>query len=225
MPYNADHLITLAELKQTAQAFKVESDKAIKYVAVSGNTISFFTSEDGSSTAAFTADFPTELFLDQSKTQFVANFVFSAAQYPGAVNPSLDGKPVLVLGVKGTTDPATGTASDTIAYSFLDMSTLVDTYTPKAGDSSKILSISGYEVEVHISAAANNAITVQPDGLHVNISGKADKVTSATENNLPALDANGNLTDSGILKTNVVVKADIATTAEVTEMLGEVFGA
>ena len=225
MPYNADHLVTLAELKQTAQAFKVETDKAIKYVAVSGNTISFFTSEDDSGTAAFTVDFPTELFLDQSRTQFVPNFTFTAASYPGAVNPSLDGKPVLVFAVKTTTDRTSGTVDDSYAYSFMDMSTLVDTYSPKAGDSAKILSISGYEIEVHISAAANNAITVQPDGLHVNISGKADKVASATANNLPALDANGNLTDSGILKTNVVQKTDIATTAEVTEMLSEVFGA
>ena len=76
------------------------------------------------------------------------------------------------------------------------MTSLVDTYTVKTGDSAKVLSINGYEVAVHISTVANNAITVQNDGLHVNISGKADKVTSATENNLAAFDANGNLKDS-----------------------------
>ena len=128
MPYDLNHLVTLGELKQTSQAFKVESDKALKYVAVSGNTISFFTSEDGSSTADFTVDFPTELFLDLARTTFVQNFAFSAAQYPGATNPSLDGKPVFVLGIKGTTNPTSGTAEDTISYSFIDVSALVDTY-------------------------------------------------------------------------------------------------
>ena len=62
--------------------------------------------------------------------------------------------------------------------------------------------------------------------------GKADKVTGATEGNLAALDNNGNLTDSGIAKDNVVVDdgikdvvrtGNVATDAEVTEMLKEVF--
>lgn len=34
MHYDANHLVTLSELKQTAQTFKVESDKTIKYIAV-----------------------------------------------------------------------------------------------------------------------------------------------------------------------------------------------
>ena len=78
------------------------------------------------------------------------------------------------------------------------MSALVDTYTIASGDSSKVLSIANNEITVHISAAANNAITVQNDGLHVNVSGKADKVTNATAGHLAGLDANGNLTDSGV---------------------------
>lgn len=40
------------------------------------------------------------------------------------------------------------------------------------------------------------------------ISNKADKVSSATNGDLAGLDSNGNLTDSGILATNVVVKSD-----------------
>ena len=224
MAYDLSHLTTTEQLKATAERMKEGLDGTIKSLSVSGNTISFFYTEDASGTAAYTVDFPTELFLDQNRTQFVADFVFTAAQYPSAVNPSLDGKPVLVLGVRGSTNPATGTASDTIAYSFLDMSNLVDTYTVKAGDSSKVLSIADYEVEFKVSAAANQAITVQNDGLHVDISGKTDKVANPTANNLPALDANGNLADSGIAKANVVQKADIATNAEITEMLNEVFG-
>ena len=216
MPYDVNHLVTTGELKQAAQAFKVEADKAIKYAAVSGNTISLYTTEDGTGTAAYTIDFPTEFFLDQTRTTLVSDFAFTASSYPGAVNPSLDGKPVLVLAVKGTTDPLSGTASDTVSYSFLDV------YTVKSGDSSKILTIADNEIEVHISSAANNAITVQNDGLHVDISGKTDKVAGATADDLATLDANGNLTDSGILKTNVVQKSDIATMTEINEMLTEV---
>lgn len=222
MAYDVSSFTKLADLKLLAQRTAAElqgvssvAASAIKFVSTSGNTISFFTSADGTGTAAFTVDFPSELFLDQTRTQFVPKFAFTAAAYPGAVNPSLDGKPVLVFAVKTTTDSTTGTVNDSFTYSFLDMTSLVDTYTVKAGDSSKILSIDDYEVEVHISAAANNAIEVKPDGLHVNISGKADKVANATAGHLAGLDANGNLTDSG---------SGIATTAEVTEMLNEVFG-
>ena len=120
-----------------------------------------------------------------------------------------------MLAVKGTTDTESGTAEDTITYSFLDMAALVDTYTAKEGDSTKILNISGYEIEFKISKADNNALTVQNDGLHVDISGKADRVQNATEGHLAGLDANGNLKDS---------LSGIATTAEVTEMLNKIFG-
>ena len=223
MPYDLNHLVTTGELKQAAEVFKLESDKAIKSLSVSGNTISFFTSEDGSGTAAATIDFPTELFLDQSKTKFENSFEFTAAKYPGAVNPSLDGQPVLVLAVKGTTDATSGTASDTVAYSFLDMSKLVDTYEAKEGDSKKILNISGYEIEFKISAQANNAVKVKDDGLYVDISGKTDKVVPSATGNIPSLDADGNLADSGVLAENVIQKSDIATEAEIKEMLDGVF--
>ena len=223
MAYDVSSFVKLGELKTLAQRINTEiqsvssvAEDAIKYVAVNGNTVSFWKDAAHSGAADFTVDFPTELFLDQTRTTFVQNFAFNAATYPGAVNPSLDGKPVMVLAVKGTTDVANGTANDTVSYSFLDVSALVDTYTIASGDSSKVLSIANNEITVHISATANNAITVQSDGLHVNISGKADKVANATAGHLASLDANGNITDSGVA---------IATSAEVTEMINEVFGA
>ena len=222
MAYDVSSFTKLADLKLLAQRTVSEiqgvsevAASAIKHVSVSGNTISFWKDAEHAGTPDFTVDFPSELFLDQTRTQFVQNFTFSAATYPGAVNPSLDGKPVLVFAVKTTTDRTSGTVEDTFAYSFLDMTSLVDTYTVKVGDSSKILSIAGYEVEIHISAAANNALEVKADGLYVNIHDKADKVANATAGHLAGLDANGNLTDSGHA---------VATTEEVTEMLNEVFG-
>ena len=246
--YDVESFTKLSALKQLAErtaseiaAASATAGDGIKYVGVSGNTISFWRDAAHTGEADFTVDFPSELFLDQTRTSFVPNFTFTAAAYPGAVNPSLDGKPVLVFAVKNTTDRTSGTVEDTFAYSFIDMSTLVDTYKPKAGNSTKILTINGYEIEVHISSAANNAITVENDGLHVNISGKADKVNRSTaaiaqnpydettqaeqyaefnasyslNGKIAMLDTNGNLKDSG---------AGIATTEEVTAMLNEVFG-
>lgn len=222
MAYDVNSFVKLGNLKTLTQRTKTEiqavadvAADAIKYISVSGNTVSFWKDAEHSGTADFTVDFPKEIFLDAARTSFVPNFTFSAATYPGATNPSLDGKPVFVLAVKGTTDPVSGTASDTVTYSFLNMEDLVDVYTIKAGDSSKILSIANNAITVHISAAANNAITVQNDGLHVDISAKADKVSGATAGNLASLDANGNITDSGI---------SVATTAQVTEMINEVYG-
>ena len=183
------------------------------------------------------ADLPTEQFLDQAKTQFVSNFAFNAETYAGATNPDLDGKPVLVLAVKGVNNK---TKAETLTYLFLNMKTLVDTYTAKAGASAQILNINSYEIEVKfdstlttsanglgvaVSAVANNAITKQTDGLHVDISGKADKVTSATAGHVAGLDANGNLTDSGIAAADIITTADLTTDAEVEEALTGVFGA
>lgn len=236
---------------------------------------------------AAVSDLPVEMFLDQAKTTFVPSFTWSNALYPGSTNPNkaaveadpeadppvvaqpavvFDGKPVLVLAVKGVdnADP-TDTSKQTTTYSFLDMQTLVDTYTVKTGTSAQILNISGYEIEVKfdntlttsanglgvaVSAVANNAITKKSDGLHVDITGKADKVDRATAaeaqnpydpetesanyaafnssyvltGHVAGLDASGNLTDTGIVAANVLTTANITTDAEVEEALDGVFG-
>ena len=184
---------------------------------------------------------PTEMFLDQAKTAFVSNFTFSSATYAGATDPNLNGKPVLVLAVKGI-DHSNNNA-ETVNYSFLDVSTLVDTYTVKTGNSAKVLSIAGYEVEfkvsadtnnavevladgiaVRVSSTTNNALTKDANGLYVNITGKADKAANPTAGHVAGLDANGNPTDTGIVAANVLTTADVATDAECAEMLAEIFG-
>ena len=38
--------------------------------------------------------------IDVSNTSYVSSFLWSEETYPGSTNPSLDGKPVLVLAVK-----------------------------------------------------------------------------------------------------------------------------
>lgn len=169
---------------------------AFKSGKVDGNTVSLYTSTDQTGTAAFSFDFPTEYFLDQTKSVFVQTFAWSETAYPGSTNPNLDGKPVMVLAVKGD--------NNTVQYSFVDLTYLLDTYTGGNTSTAKV-TVDGKEitVAVNVSKATGNALQVKEDGLFVpkaevvDISGKADKVADATEGNFAGLDANGNLTDSG----------------------------
>lgn len=198
---------------------------ALKSGKVDGNTVKLFTSQDATGTAAFSFDFPVEMVLDQAKTAFVPSFAFAAATYPGATDPGLEGKPVMVLAVKGS--------DGSVTYSFMDMAKLVDTYKAKATgkDASTTITIAGYEIEVkvNISAEADNQIQMKGDGLYVpkpaavDLSGKADKDTDAVEGNLASFDANGNPVDSGVPATDVVTSDDISdyTAEEIAAMLAD----
>ncbi len=189
---------TLDQLKMLAQRTKTELtsletklnvgiNAAFKSLAVSGNTVSFYTTADKTGTAAATLDFPAEYVLDQAKTSLVPAFAWAEATYPGSTDPSLEGKPVLVLAVKGD--------DSTVTYSFLNMEKLMNVYTVKTEgkDASTTVSIDGYtiDVKVNISAEEGNQLQMKPDGLFV-----------------PAPAA-----------------VAVATDAEVTSVLDEVFGA
>lgn len=67
------------------------------------------------------AALPKEQFLDLTQTTFVQSFAWAGEEYPGSTNPNLEGKPVLVLALKNSSD-------NTVTYSFLNMYELVDTY-------------------------------------------------------------------------------------------------
>ena len=196
-------------------AYNLEQKAKLKHVQYMGQRAK-------AAIEAAIAALPVEMFLDQAKTRFVQSFAFTQETYPGGTDPNLNGKPVLVLALK-TRDHNNNNA-ETVTYSFLNMETLVDTYTAKAGNSAKILNISGYEIEVKIDPS-NNAIEVTSNGLRVNISGKADKVANATAGHVASLDASGNLADSGVVAANILTTADVATDAEATEMINEIFGA
>ena len=142
--YNLNDVARLKHVNALAQITAGKLAETIKYVSASGNTVSFFTTADGSGTAAFTFDFPEELFLDQTGTTLVENFTWSAASYPDSTNPSLDGKTVLALAVRGNA------ATPSVKYSFVNLEKLIDIYT--AADNS--INISGYSVNVKISATA-----------------------------------------------------------------------
>ncbi|MBR2207193.1 MAG: hypothetical protein IJ859_00100 [Synergistaceae bacterium] len=211
--YNENSVLQFGRLKEFGQAvageiskLKTASGSAIKYVSVANNTVSFFTSTDGSGTAAFSFNFPNELVLDQLKTTFVPHFAFSSETYAGATNPSLEGKPVLVIAVKDTNAAGTTTTN----YSFLNMEDLIDIYT--AGDNS--INIDGYNISVKVSATTGNHLTLNNDGLMVDVSDKVDKVENATAGNIPVMTEAGGISDSGYT---------FATSADVTELNNELF--
>lgn len=251
MAYNDKNLAKLAALESLATRIEAELTPLAQSVAtalksgkVDGNTVSLYTSADKTGAPAFTFDFPVEMFLDQAKTAFISKFTWTAEIYPGSADPGLNGKPVMALAVKGD--------NGAVTYSFLDMAALVDTYKPKATgkDASTTVTVEGYEVEVkvNISAEADNQLQFKKDGLYVpkpaavDLSGKTDKVSGAAAGNFAALDADGNLTDSGkkpgdfskveASGTAGAIKVDgvdvavvgIATDAEVKDMLDKVFG-
>lgn len=238
MAYDANKMVKLSQMKAMAEKVKAEYDPKVSSAAeaaaasfksgkVDGNSVQLFTSTDKTGTAAFSFDFPVEMFLDQAKTVFVEKFTWSEELYPGSTNPNMNNKPVMVLAVKGS--------DNSVTYSFVSLAKLLDTYTAKVEGkhASTTVEIDGYviDVKVNISAETGNQLQMKNDGLfvpapkEVDLSGKADKVGSATNGNLAGLDANGNLTDSGVVAANVVLDSDIATDAEVTEMLAEVFPA
>ena len=197
------------------QAVEAKTDAAFKGVkVVNGNQIEFFTTSDTTTTAAFTVDLAAEMVVDATKTGFEDNFAFDSDTYVGATNPNLDGKAVFVMAVKSVDKGVT-----TTSYSFISVDKLVDIYT--AGDNT--IEINGYQVKVKISQAANNAITVKSDGLHVDISGKQDKDTDAVTGNVAKFDANGNAVDAGIAAANVLTTADIATDSDVAVALATYF--
>lgn len=206
MAYDVNKLVKLASLKALAEKVNTEltpvkaaATAAFKSGKVEGNKVKIFTTTDKTGAAAFEFDFPVEMVLDQAKTTFVPKFTWSLETYPGTEDPGLNDKPVMVLAVKGS--------DGSVAYSFMGMAALVDTYKAKVAgkDASTTVTIAGYEVDVkvNISKDPDNVLEARADGLYVpkpketDISGKADKVQPAVDGNFAGLDASGNLTDSG----------------------------
>ena len=215
-----DNFAKKADLTSISEA----AAAAFKAAKVDGNTVKLFTTTETTGEASFSFDFPTEYFLDQTKSQFVQSFAFDAETYPGASDPSLDGKPVMVLAVK-TED------GSTITYSFVDLTYLLNTYTAKTEgkNASTTVTIDGYtiEVKVNISAEEGNQLQLKADGLFVpkqttDVSGKADKDSDAVEGNLAAFDSNGNPVDSGKAAADVLTGADVSdySEEELKTMLG-----
>lgn len=205
MAVDVKKLTTLEHLGNLATRTVAAIAPTFKSLSVSGNTVNFYTSTDGTGTPAATFDFPEEIFLDQAGTTLVENFEWNATAYPNSTNPNLDGKTVLVLAVKGDKE-----TNPTTKYSFVNLEKLVDNYT--AADNS--ITINGYTIAVKISTAEGNALELKNDGLYVDISGGIAKVKDATAGNVAIFTSDGSIADSTY---------GIATLAEVNEYLDTIF--
>jgi hypothetical protein len=223
---NLSQLTALANrVKSELDAAATDATNAIKYAVLDGANLKLYTTKYNNDTAAlaatadFTLNIPAEMFLDQAKTQFVEEFHWDtwSTGKTGTANgediadvdledndfaafAALEGKPVMVLAVATDSDGA-GSGANTISYSLLDMSKLVDTYTVASGDSAKVLSISGYTVSFNISADAGNILEAKSDGLYATA-----RVAGATNGNLASFDSNGNVQDSNVAAADVVTK-------------------
>ena len=208
----ANTYITLQNLQNYDGKIKNYVDladaKSLKGYLKVGNTWNFYTVENPTETdtPVFSIDVPTEYFLDQAKTAFVQEFAWSATTYAGSTNPELDGKPVLVMAVKGD--------DDTVTYSFVNVESLVDIYTGVETETVIVDVNADNEIsaEVKVSAEEGNFIEVKEDGLYVTVepidlSGKADKVAEIKDAQILVDDGEGNLAASGVtieeLKTSV----------------------
>lgn len=216
--YDVNSVLQLGRLKEFGQAvtreltaMKTVSASAIKSAEIVDMKLKLWTNTTKTGDPAIVLDLPSELYLDQISTKFEANFVFNAETYPGATNPSLDGKPVLVIAVKDTN--AAGTVTTT--YSFLNMETLVDVYTIAQGSANILAIDSGTnQISFKVSAAAGNHFTINPDGAMVDVSDKIDKVANATARNLAIMKADGGIDDSG---------HTFATTEDIAALNAELF--
>lgn len=146
--------------------------------------------------SAVTLNLLNEMFLDQTKTTFVNNFAWSEETYPGSTNPNLNGKPVMVLAVKGT-------YPETTTYSFLDMDALVDdAYTiALAEDTTDTIVLKNGETtvgtvkisKVDEAAKVTNKLSATIGGATVEYDGSAAKtldVDGAIDGKLGNLNAN-----------------------------------
>lgn len=215
MAFTRNAIVLTQHLDTAEKRIKREIDKvvagglshAFQSVGIANGKVQFYAKTDKSGAVVGEFDLPEELYLDQAETTIVDKFTWSAATYPGSINPNLNGKAVLVLGVKG--DRAT---NPTVKYSFVNLTKLIDVYT--AGDNT--ININGYTVAVKISTVAGNLLEAKADGLFAGSDdSKLDKVPTAVSGHFAIWSASGVLIDSGY---------GVATDADIAAMLAENFG-
>lgn len=132
--------------------------------------------------------------LDQTGTNVVENFLFSALEYPNATNPNLDGKTVLVLAVKDANGK-----SDLVKYIFVDLAKVIDVYA--AGDSS-ILVTDG-DISVRLSATQGNILSLADDGLFANLA-----VSGGVSGNFAVIGTSGLITDGDFSVADITASID-----------------
>lgn len=177
-------LITLEQLGTVKTYIDTNDAVSIKSGKFEDNTVKLYTTTDQSGTPAISLDLPEEMFLDQAKTVFVQNFAWSETEYPGSTDPGLDGKPVLVLAVKG---------DSTVNYSFISLDTMVTIYTSGTTNSATVTVGTDGTItsDVKISATADNAVVVNSDGIYVPSVDIDTSLTYATDAEVEAMFSTG----------------------------------
>lgn len=174
-----EKLVTLDQLGIVKNYIDVKDASAIKSAEYANNKISLFTTADKSGTAAVELSLPEEMFLDQAKTVFVESFTWNDTAYPGSIDPSLEGKPVMVLAVKG---------DNSVNYSFLSLEKLIKTYTGDSTDTTEVIITDGVvKANVKVSAEEGNAIVTKTDGLYVPPAETPQEIVYATNAEVSAL--------------------------------------
>lgn len=193
--YNVNDVATVGQVKSmgvriaaklTALESQIGGD--FKGVKIANNALNFYDTTDTTVTPVASVSLPEELYLDATLTDIVENFAFSAATYPGATNPNLDGETVLVLAVKG--DNADGLGTPTVKYDFVKMSSIVKNAVIKDPNNVQgnfaIFGTSGAIVDSGIGSDTF-----------------VSKVGGATAGNLTAFDGTGGFSDTGITAASV----------------------
>lgn len=129
------------------------SDNAFQDISLSNGTVNFL---NGAGQVVKYFNLPEEIFLRTIGTTFVPNFTWSALAYPNSTNPNLNGKPVLVLHIKG--DSLNNPYED---WGFVNLEDLIDLYVP--ADAS--IAISDNSISAAISANSDNLLALKSDGL------------------------------------------------------------
>lgn len=177
-----EKLITFDQLSIVKTYVDTADAKSIKSADNADNKISLYTTADKSGTAAFELALPEEMVLDLAKTTLVDEFTWSAATYPGSTDPSLDGKPVLVLAVKG---------DKTVNYSFVTLDSIVKPYTGSNTDTTTVTVADGaIKTDVKLSAEEGNALIKKDDGLYVAPVATPVEIVYATNAEVEALFTN-----------------------------------
>ena len=138
------------------------SDNAFQDISLANGTVAFL---NGAGQVVKYFNLPEEIFLRTIGTTFAPNFTWSALAYPNSTNPNLNGKPVLVLHIKG--DSLNSPYED---WGFVNLEDLIDLYVP--ADAS--IAIANNSISAAISSDANNLLSLKSNGLFAGDATTAD---------------------------------------------------
>lgn len=128
----------------------------------------------------------TDFSIDQTGTTIVEDFRFSALEYPGATDPGLNGKTVLVMAVK---DANATTAQ--VKYVFVDFAKLGGAAV-SLKPSDNAIGISGASIGLNLSTSEENILSIKDDGLYAGLC-----IADGVSGNFAIIGESGAIVDGG----------------------------